>query len=429
MLVNLMLKGMASNDSRIFMRFFLTASLVIGLCISAIFLGLAMRSKALIVDQAIVQARAHFEGIVLTRKWNAQHGGVYVIKRPGMQSNPYLRNPDFVGSDGRVLTLKNPALMTREVSELTDEHSMFTFHITSLRPINPGNVADSFEMSALREFETGTKEFYVMEDKPQDARLRYMAPLMVEQSCLACHGEQGYKLGDVRGGISVSFSIDEINKALHRNNMAIAGLSVVTVGLLLATLWYYFRQMQSRLDESQEILRRMATTDALTNVANRASLMKRFNESFARQRRKVSQVGCLMIDVDHFKTINDRFGHLQGDAVLRALAGIVSTSLREYDAFGRYGGEEFLLVLEGVDAGLLARLAERTRTDVEANLGQRSGLQEAVTISLGATLVVPEDESIDDVIRRADEALYMAKSQGRNRVVLLEADGLPGGQA
>ena len=413
-----------SDDSRIFKRFFLIASLVIGLCVSAIFLGLAMRSKALLTDQAIVQARAHFQGIVLTRKWSAQHGGVYVIKRPGMKSNPYLENPDLKAADGRTLTLKNPALMTREISELADESNIFTFHITSLRPLNPDNIPDVFEAKALREFEAGLKEYVIMEDKLQNARLRYMAPLFVEQSCLSCHARQGYSVGQVRGGISVSFGIDEVNKALRQNNITIAGLSLVTVSLLLATLWYFFRQMQNRLDESQEILRRMATTDGLTNVANRASLMSRFNEGFARQRRNLSQLGCLMIDVDHFKAVNDRYGHPQGDAVLKELAAIIAPTLRQYDTFGRYGGEEFLIVLDGVDAELLAQLAERIRAEVEKKLGEQSGLIESVTISLGGTLVALEDQSIDDVIRRADEALYIAKTQGRNRVVILEMSSM-----
>ena len=137
------------DDSRIFKRFFLIASLVIGLCVSAIFLGLAMRSKTLLSDQAIAQARAHFQGIVLTRKWSAMHGGVYVIKSPGMQSNRNLKNPDVKAADGRTLTLKNPALMTREISELATENSLFTFRITSLRPINPNNWPDLFETKAL----------------------------------------------------------------------------------------------------------------------------------------------------------------------------------------------------------------------------------------------------------------------------------------
>lgn len=411
-----------ANDKYIFKRFFLIASLIIGLCISGIFLGLSLRSSALLKEQVLSRARAHFGGIVLTRKWNALHGGVYVIKRPGMQSNPYLENPDLKAEDGQVLTKKNPALMTREISELTGAEDRFTFHITSLKPLNPGNAPDAFETQALHAFESGQKESFLMEDKAEGARFRYMAPLLVEQPCLACHAKQGYGGGQVRGGVSVNFGIDELNQTLRQNNLIILAQGSLTLALLLLTLWYFFRQMQLRLDQSQALLRRMATTDMLTNVANRASVMGRFSEGFARQRRNLSQLGCLMIDVDHFKGVNDRFGHQQGDVVLRELAAIVVGTLRQYDTFGRYGGEEFLMVLDGVDAERLAEIAERTRALVEANLGAQSGLPEPVTISLGGTLVIPEDQNIDDVIRRADEALYLAKNQGRNRVVLLGLD-------
>jgi len=411
--------GNVAHDNHIFKRFFMIACLVVGLCVSAIFLALAMRSKTLLFDQMVAQARAHFQSIVITRKWSAQHGGVYVIKRPGMQSNPYLETPDIEIADGRVLTLKNPALMTREISELANENNIFTFRITSLHPLNPDNTPDSFETIALREFEAGVNEYVITEKTPKGERLRYMAPLFVEQSCLTCHAHQGYSVGQVRGGISVSLSIEEVNKALRQNNLIIAGLNLVTVGLLLATLGFFFRQMRNRLHKTQEMLLHMATTDMLTNVANRASLMHRFKDVFFRQRRNATNLGCLMIDVDHFKAVNDRYGHPQGDTVLKELAAIISPCLRPYDTFGRYGGEEFMMIIDGVDADMLATIAERTRAEVEAKLGKNAGLAEVVTISLGGTLVEPKDQDIDDIIRRADEALYKAKHQGRNRVVLL----------
>lgn len=119
-----------------------------------------------------------------------------------MQSNLYLENPDLKAVDGRMLTLKNPALMTREISELANEGSLFSFHITSLRPLNPSNVPDAFETKALQEFETGSKEHLLIEDKPKGAHLRYMAPLLVEQSCLSCHAQQGYSVGHRYGPIS-----------------------------------------------------------------------------------------------------------------------------------------------------------------------------------------------------------------------------------
>ncbi|MDO9632705.1 MAG: diguanylate cyclase [Humidesulfovibrio sp.] len=410
------------EHKRIYKRFFLIASLLIGICISGVFLGISLRTSTLLKEQVLSRARAHFGGIVLTRKWNALHGGVYVIKRPGMQSNPYLDNPDLKAADGRMLTKKNPALMTREISELASDKDTFTFHITSLRPLNPHNTADAFESQALQGFESGQKEYFLMEGKTGGARFRYMAPLLVEQSCLACHAKQGYSVGQVRGGISVNFNIDELNQTLRENNLIIAAQGGLTLALLLLTLWFFFRQMKLRLEKSQALLRRMATTDMLTSVANRASVMDRFSEGFARQRRNLSQLGCLMIDVDHFKAVNDHFGHQKGDVVLKELAAIIAATRRQYDTFGRYGGEEFLMVLDGVDGKRLAEIAERTRALVEAKLAPQAGLAQPVTISLGGTLVAPEDQNIDDIIRRADEALYLAKDQGRNRVVLLGLD-------
>lgn len=412
-----------ADDRLIYRRFFLTASLVIGLCVSGIFLGLAMRSKTLLHEQMLARARALFGGIVLTRAWNALHGGVYVFKGPGEQSNPFLENPDLKAADGRMLTLKNPAIMTREISELADDKNLFLFRITSLKPLNPRNEADAFEARALESFEAGAREAFVQEDGPAgEPRFRYMAPLLVDQTCMSCHARQGYRVGQVRGGISVTFGTADVARALRQNAMTIAALSLATLGLLLLTLRHFFRKMQFKLDESQSQLRTLATVDTLTGVANRRALMDRFGESFARHRRLPISLGCLMLDVDHFKAVNDRFGHQRGDAVLTVLSFQVLSLLRPYDVLGRYGGEEFLVVLEGLDKHGLAEVAERIRVLLEERLGAQAGLDEPVTVSLGGTLAGPQDQSIEDIIRRADQALYLAKNQGRNRVVLLEPE-------
>lgn len=412
-----------ADDRRIYRRFFLTASLVIGLCVSGIFLGLAVRSSMLMHEQVVARARALFGGIVLTRAWNALHGGVYVLKRPGEPSSPYLENPDLAAADGRVLTMKNPAIMTREISELADDKNLFLFRITSLKPLNPHNAADAFEARALESFEAGAREAFAEEDgQAEGPRFRFMAPLFVDQSCLPCHAKQGYRVGQVRGGISVTFGVGDVAQAQRENAIAITVLSFATLGLLLLTLRFFFGRMQRKLDESQAQLQILATVDMLTGVANRGALMGRFSESFARHRRLPVSLGCLMLDVDHFKAVNDTYGHQKGDAVLRELAALVAPLLRPYDVLGRYGGEEFLVVLEGLDKQGLAEVAERIRGQVEERLGAQAGLDGPVTVSLGGTLAVAQDQSIDDIIRRADQALYLAKAKGRNRVVLLEAE-------
>lgn len=407
------------NDNRILKWYFRSTCIAVSVCVLAIFVSLALRSRTLIHEQILTRARAQFSGILLMRRWSAQHEGVYVIKRPGMQSNPYLEDPDLIATDGRVLTLKAPSVMTREISELADKNDLFTFHLTSLRLLNPNNAPDSFENEALHSFEGGQKESILMEEKQEGARFRYMVPLLVEQPCLACHAKQGYTAGQIRGGISVSFGIDDVNRAIRQNGITITCLAVTILGLLLFVMWLFFHKMQKRLDESQALLRRLATIDMLTDIANRATVMARFGEGLAKYRRQSTKLGCLMIDVDHFKAVNDRFGHQKGDEVLKGLASLISSTLRPYDTFGRYGGEEFLLVLEEVDEKRLTEVAERTRNLVEEQLRTLSKLVEPVTISIGGTLATQEDHSAEDIIRRADQALYMAKNKGRNCVVIL----------
>jgi two-component system sensor histidine kinase/response regulator len=155
-------------------------------------------------------ARNMFRMIVMTRAWNAEHGGVYVPVNDKIQPNPYLDHPrrDLVTTDGQRLTMVNPAFMTRLISELAQRQSGTAFHITSLRPIRPDNTPDDWERQALERFEAGTKEALGVVGTTggeKDGRLlRYMAPLLVAKPCLVCHAKQGYKEGDVRGGISVS---------------------------------------------------------------------------------------------------------------------------------------------------------------------------------------------------------------------------------
>lgn len=170
-----------------------------------------------------------FNSIVPTRAWSAGYGGLYVEKKPGA-SNPYLKNPEFTATDGKVYTNKNPALMSREVSAIASRRGDFRFPMTSLRPINPGNTPGAFERRAPESFAAGEREAMLRESRDGLPYFRYMAPLFVEQPCLACHAEQGYKLGDIRGGISVAFSIEAAGLVAERIRQAVAATEVVLPG-------------------------------------------------------------------------------------------------------------------------------------------------------------------------------------------------------
>ena len=151
-------------------------------------------------------ARNMFRMVMLTRNWNASHGGIYVPVTPETPPNPYLEHPrrDVTTTDGQQLTMVNPAYMTRLIASMAASDGGVEFRLTSLRPIRPENIADPWERQALERFERGEVETTGVEHGPKGEMLRYMAPLKVQESCLACHARQGYKLGDVRGGISVT---------------------------------------------------------------------------------------------------------------------------------------------------------------------------------------------------------------------------------
>ncbi len=155
-------------------------------------------------------AKAFFNQIIITRYWNSIHGGVYVPITEETQPNEYLDDPlrDLVATNGIKLTKINPSFMTRQISEIASEKNNVQFHITSLNPLRPGNKPADWEKSWLHSFKTGIKEqsSFIKTIKEEKLIYRYMAPLYVKQSCLKCHEKQGYKSGDVRGGISVTLS-------------------------------------------------------------------------------------------------------------------------------------------------------------------------------------------------------------------------------
>lgn len=150
-------------------------------------------------------ARTHFQQIVLFRAWNAMHGGVYVPVTADTQPNPWLETEirDIKVSSKLTLTKVNPAFMTRQVSEIAVKKKDVKFHITSLNPLRPENRPTAREEAALREFENGKKETGLMLSGSRGGPFFYMAPLVTEESCLACHAKQGYRVGDIRGGISI----------------------------------------------------------------------------------------------------------------------------------------------------------------------------------------------------------------------------------
>jgi len=172
-----------------------------------------------------------------------------------------------------------------------------------------------------------------------------------------------------------------------------------------------------RIQRAEAEARRASMTDSLTGLHNRRFLHQRLEEEMARSRRHASPLACVMIDLDHFKSINDAHGHAAGDAVLRDTATILRRHIRKSDIAVRYGGEEFMIVLFSNNLDGARLVAERIRSDVEAYGFSQNGVPLRVTISVGISNYPDETiASADELMRRADAALYHAKEAGRNMV-------------
>jgi two-component system, cell cycle response regulator len=184
-------------------------------------------------------------------------------------------------------------------------------------------------------------------------------------------------------------------------------------------------ELQHELISAREELRDQATKDFLTRIWNRSSILDILNRELQRGMRESRPVGVILADLDHFKSVNDTYGHFAGDAVLREFVRRMSGSIRPYDAIGRYGGEEFLIVLPGCDPGITEKQAERMRETLANEPMWFNEESQLVTCSFGATAWVPCSLSTEEaLIRVADDALYAAKRQGRNRVVFLPCPGI-----
>lgn len=162
------------------------------------------------INAARIEAKSTFNKDILYRRWASLHGGVYVPVTDYTPPNPYLdvANRNITTTDGQSLTLVNPAYMTRQVHELSHQLHGTQGRITSLDPIRPGNAPDDWERAALLAFEQGMKEVSSIEMVNGEPTLRYMQGMVTEESCMACHAIQGYQMGDIRGGISVSVPME-----------------------------------------------------------------------------------------------------------------------------------------------------------------------------------------------------------------------------
>lgn len=512
--------------------------------------GVRDRQLQLARKQLLQEAISHYDTMIDTREWNARYGGVYVKPIEGFKPNPYLKDNTLMSHEGEQLFLINHAWMTRQISEISNRKRQYYFRITSLNPLNPDNQADAFEQEALRYLQTRKNENFYYRFNEDKQEFNFMGKLIVAESCLQCHAEQGYKVGDLRGGIRISIpgtvyqqEVELLQSESLKTNITIIVFSIVIIvffiwfvdviygrkeekerlkllddmakrikelqcmyditeairqytrmdELLTAVVkiipsgWHYSEcarariilddkeyvseafelsdwkqsselilqdsyrgvvevyytesfpeldegpfQIQERklinsiaktLSETIELkyaeikLRHMATHDILTGLYNRKIFEQKIIHELTRSARYDHSLSVFMLDIDHFKEVNDTYGHQVGDTVLQSFAGLAEHAIRKTDDIARYGGEEFIIILPETVLTEAEELAERLRRQVaELVITIEDGRTIGITVSIGVANFPQHARTWQELVNAADQAMYAAKQAGRNQV-------------
>ncbi len=386
----------------------------------AVSLGLNIyQLRQSILDIARTNARTTYEKDLLYRRWVAMHGGVYAPISKLTPANPYLPVPnrDITTPGGLSLTLINPAYMTRQVNELALGAYNFQGHITSLNPIRPGNDPDPWEAEALKLFERGVKEKSSIETISGKEFFRFMHPFVTEKSCLKCHAAQGYKEGDIRGGISVSIPMAPLRDIEKSRIMELSfahfflwliGLTGIGVGTKRLRV-----QTQQR-EKVEEAIRALSITDELTKLYNRRGFLNLAQQQLKIADRMNRGMYIFFADLDKMKWINDTFGHEKGDQALIATAAILKDTFRASDIIARMGGDEFaVLAIEAAEVEPEI-LIQRLQNNIDSH-NNRDNREYVLSISIGCAYYDPAVScSIDELMKQADKRMYENKQNKKS---------------
>ncbi|RXJ87018.1 diguanylate cyclase [Arcobacter sp. CECT 8985] len=384
------------------------------------------------------EAKSLYSNMINVRTWSSSHGGVYVKANGKLKPNPYLEDNVEYTKNNEQLIRVNPAWMTRQISEISNKKQDYYFKITSLNPLNPHNLPDTFERKALIKLKTHPEKKFFTEF--EDNKYNFLGELRVEKTCLQCHSYQNLKVGDIIGGLRVSLpinsykkSVDLINTNTFHITLIVIFTSLCFIGLIIFTINSIFKKnkdikilnrtlekkVEKRTKELQVLnnqLKTTAITDYLTNIPNRRFFFEMGNKSFSLAKRENKSISIICLDIDYFKRINDNYGHHAGDKILIQIANTLKTHTRDSDIVARTGGEEFSIIVNNTDIDGALKLAEKIRVEIQDLSTLYKQVVIKVTVSIGVTQI-KQDDTFQKILNRADSLLYKAKDKGRNTIV------------
>ncbi|ADH86017.1 sensor histidine kinase [Desulfurivibrio alkaliphilus] len=354
----------------------LSCKLIVGcvltllITMSITFYLISLRQERLIVQQAENEARTIFRQIIVTRKWVADHGGIFVrqtSQQPWIRPSPFMVNADITDQLGRRYLLQTPAMVTKALADYAKEEETYWFRITSLNPVNPANRPDETERAALEAFSREEiDELMVMETISSDVYLRYISPLYIDRVCLDCHGN--YRLNEVRGAISVAVPLSETFAEAARNRrllFASMGLVVMVLSgsLLLMIRHLVLTPMQTLATAMTRYSRSGHADDAV--VLQTGDELEALSHSFASMAGKLSDYHHNLEDKIQIATRDLEQSNRQ---LLEANRLLAATNLRKSDFIAR-ASHELRTPLTSVKGGmeyLTAKLASLDRDTGQA---------------------------------------------------------------
>lgn len=254
-------------------------------------------------EYASKEAHGAYNKDLLYRRWGSMHGGVYVPITNITPPNPHLEflpQRDIISETGMRLTLVNPAYMTRQVYELAEKQYGIKGHITSLNPLRPENIADEWETKALKSFENGGTEARSVENIYGDKYLRLMVPMLVEQSCLKCHAPQGYKVGDIRGGISVSIPMDEYLETAYIQIKYLILTHSLTFLIIFLIGWFSYKRFITEIEKQNLMQNKLVESEAGLKIQNKE--YSKLNKNYIKLNKKLTEALEKATESDRLKS-------------------------------------------------------------------------------------------------------------------------------
>ncbi|NOR51377.1 MAG: diguanylate cyclase [Gammaproteobacteria bacterium] len=348
------------------------------------------------------------------RQWIVEQGGVYVAINDKIEPHPllaYLPERDIETPSGHKLTLLSAPSVLRHSSHFFESDGGDKIRLVSNMPMNPDNIPDDWEKEALKKLDSGAEKVQGFVSVGEESLFRLMLPMKLQPQCSNCHYYLKATMQKVVGGLSVTVDkapYDRMSaEALHTLSAGYMGIWIIGLfGLAV------FDFTGARLLRNIEFV---ATHDGLTGLNNRREIERLLDLECERADRYGSLLYVMMLDIDHFKRVNDIYGHPSGDEALRVVAETIRQTIRKTDIAGRYGGEEMLVLAPGIDYDGAKVLAQRLNTAIKnAPIRLKGGKSISVKVSIGAASYSPERKSPNSIVKSADDSLYQAKESGRD---------------